>query len=71
MLWNSILMKNSKSISDKWKESKLSITLIESPNLSSSHWNKSKCQKQKTRPKTQRTLPAGQIVIAGVLTRRW
>ena len=39
MLWNYVLMKDSKSISYKWKESKLNITLIESPNLNSSDWN--------------------------------
>ena len=51
MLWNSILMKNSQSVFYKWKEIKLNITLIESANLSSSQWNESRCQKQKTRPK--------------------
>ena len=67
MLWNYVLMKDSKSISYKWKESKLNITLIESPNLSSSNWNK----QTKNKTKMQRTLPADQIVIAGVLTRWW
>ena len=71
MLWNYVIMKDSKSISYKWKESKLNITLIESPNLSSSHWSKSKWQKQKNKTKMERNLPAGQIVIAGVLTRWW
>ena len=67
MLWNYVLMKDSKSISYKWKESKLNITLIESPNLNSSNWN----EQTKNKTKMQRTLPADQIVIAGVLTRCW